>query len=104
MSPGAFTISQTRSDGALRLQLRSALLSPVAEVLFQVAVTTSPTRKAPPVPVAPLMLILASVTTGGWLSTVAFVESSVVVLIPALLVAVTETFLFVPSMDPATIV
>ena len=40
------------------------LLSPLV-VLFQLAVTVSPSRKAPPLPVAPAMLILASVTFGG---------------------------------------
>ena len=34
----------------------------------QVAVTVSPTLNAPPVPLAPLILILASVTTGGIVS------------------------------------
>src|SRR5438105_7987721 len=55
-------------------EIVSALLSPPA-VLFQVAVTVSPTLKAPPVPVAPLMLILGSVTVGAMLSTVALVRS-----------------------------
>ena len=40
------------------------MLSPLV-VLFQLAVTVSPSRKAPPLPVAPAMLILASVTFGG---------------------------------------
>src|SRR3569623_746676 len=76
----------------------SALLSPPA-VLFQVAVTVSPSLDAPPVPLAPLMLILASVTVGATLSTVRLVVSAVVV-VPAPLSAVTETFLLVPSMAP----
>ena len=40
------------------------LLSPLV-VLFQLAVTVSPSRKAPPVPLAPAMLICPSVTVGG---------------------------------------
>ncbi len=84
-------------------EIVSLLLSPPA-VLFQVAVTVSPILKAPPVPVAPLRLRLPSVTVGARLSTVALVVSAVVVVLPALSVAVTETFLFVPSMAPAVIV
>src|SRR5256885_1284417 len=42
----------------------AALLSPPA-VLFHVAVTISPILKAPPNPVAPLMLIFASDTVGA---------------------------------------
>ena len=84
------------------LEIVSLLLSPLA-VLFQVAVTVSPILKAPPVPLAPLMLILASVTVGAMLSTVALVESAVVVL-PLAVVAVTETLREVASMAPATMV
>ena len=69
-----------------------------------VAVTVSPTRNAPPVPLAPLRLILAAVTVGGWLSTVAPVSSVVVVGLPALSVAVTITFRPVVSIVPGTIV
>ena len=80
----------------------SLLLSPPA-VLFQVAVTVSPILKAPPAPVAPLMLIFPSVTTGAMLSTVALVVSTVVVLPPAF-VAVTLTLLSVASMEPEVMV
>ena len=51
-------------------------------------------------PVAPLMLTVASVTVGATLSTVALVVSAVVVLLPALSVAVTDTFLLTPSTLP----
>ncbi len=81
-------------------EMVSALLSPPA-VLFQVAVTVSPILKTPPVPVAPLMLMLASVTVGAMLSTVAFVVSAVVVALPTLSVAVTAMFRLVASMSPA---
>ncbi len=75
----------------------SLLLSPPA-VLFQVAVTVSPILYAPPVPDAPLMLMRASLTVGATLSTVALVLSAAVVLPVA--VAVTDTFLFAPSIAP----
>ncbi len=78
----------------------SLLLSPPA-VLFQVAVTVSPILYAPPVPDPPEMLILASVTAGATLSTVALVVSNVEVKLPALSVALKETFLLPPSMAPA---
>ena len=51
-------------------------------------------------PVAPSMLTFASVTVGAWLSTVALEVSAVVVVLPALSVAVTDTFLLVASMLP----
>ena len=47
---------------------------------------------------------VAIVAVGVWLSTVAFVESTVVVVLPALSVAVTETLRFVALMAPLTIV
>ena len=72
-------------------------------MLFQVAVTVSPILKAPPAPVAPLMLMFASVTAGAMLSTVALVVSAVDVLPPAL-VAVTVTFRLVVSMAPDVMV
>ena len=77
----------------------SLLLSPPA-VLFQVAVTVSPTIKAPPEPLAPLILKLASLTTGLSLSTVALLLSAVVVVLVALSVAVTETLRLLASMLP----
>src|SRR5437588_208529 len=49
----------------------SRLLSPTA-VLFHVTVTVSPTLNAPPVPLAPLMLILLSETVGGVVSIARF--------------------------------
>src|SRR5262249_15000769 len=83
-------------------EMVSALLSPPA-VLFHVAVTVLPILKAPPVPVAPLMLILGSVTVGAILSTVALVVSAVVVLLPALSVTDTDTLRFVVSMEPTMV-
>src|SRR3569832_57337 len=80
------------------LERVSVLLSPAA-VLFQVAVTVSPILKSPPVPLAPLMLILASVTVGATSSTVALVVSAVVV-VPVKLVALTETLRLLASMLP----
>jgi hypothetical protein len=74
-------------------------------VLFHVAVTVSPILKTPPVvPLAPLIEMFAFVTTSDTLSTVAFAESETVVAFPALSVTVTDTFRFVPSIDPETIV
>ena len=81
------------------LLMVSLLLSPPA-VLFQVAVTVSPTMKAPPVPLAPLMLILPSVTTGLSLSTVALLVSAVVSAFEEVSVAVTETLRLVASILP----
>ena len=85
------------------VEIVSALLSPLL-VLFHVAVTVSPILKAPPVQLAPLIEMFASVTVGATLSTVALLESEVVVVFPALSVAVTDTFRLVPSIEPATIV
>ncbi len=84
-------------------EIVSALLSPPA-VLFQVAVTVSPILKAPPVPVPPLRLRLPSVTVGARLSTVAFVVSAVVLVLPALSVAVRLMLRLIASRAPATIV
>ncbi len=81
----------------------SPLLSPVP-VLSQVAVTWSPTIYSPPVPPAPLMVTLAAVTTGGWLSRVASVLSLTVVLLDASSVAVTLTLILVASMLPDVMV
>ena len=81
------------------LEMVSLLLSPPA-VLFQVAVTVSPILKAPPVPDAPLMLIRPSVSVGATLSTVALLVSAVVVMLPALSVAVNDTLRLVASMAP----
>ena len=89
---------------AVTLAKVSVLPSPAVLAAFQVAVMVSPTIKAPPVPLPPLTLILASVMTGATLSTVALLVSAVVVLLPALSVAVTDTLRFVPSMAPATMV
>ncbi len=80
----------------------SLLLSPVP-VLFQVAVTVSPILKAPPVPLAPLSEIFASVTVGATLSTETF-EVSAVVVLPLAEVAVTDTLRLVASTAPATMV
>ena len=87
---------------AVTLEMVSLLLSPLP-VLFQVAVTVSPILNAPPVPLPPLMLIRASVTVGAMLSTDKLLVSAVVVL-PELLVAVTDTLRVVASTDPAVIV
>ncbi|KAF0187242.1 MAG: hypothetical protein FD165_2923 [Gammaproteobacteria bacterium] len=84
------------------VEIVSELLSPLL-VLLQVANTVSPILKAPLVPLAPLIVIFASVTVGATLSTVTLVESEVVVAFPALSVAVIDTFRLAPSTDPATI-
>ena len=56
--------------------------------------------KAPPVPLAPLRLIHASLTVGVWLSTLALVVSTVVLLLPASSVAVTDTLRLLASTTP----
>ena len=55
-------------------------------------------------PVAPPMPIRASVTAGARLSTVALVVSAVVVVLPALSIALTETLRLVASTLPAVMV
>jgi hypothetical protein len=85
-------------------EIVSLLLSPLA-VLSQVAVTVSPILKAPLLPLAPLMLMFASVTVGAWLSIVpAKVPLVWVVGFPALSVAVMERFTLVVSIEPAVMV
>ena len=74
----------------------SPLLSPLT-VLSHVAVTASPILNVPPVPVAPVKLMLEAVTTGGFASTVALLLSAAVVALPASSVAVTATLRFAPD-------
>src|SRR2546430_9822148 len=66
-----------------------ALLSPPA-VLFHVAVIVSPILKVPPVPVAPLIVIRASVNVGSMQPTVAVPVQPIVDVFLA--VAVTDTY------------
>ena len=73
-------------------EMVSELLSPPA-VLFQVAVTVSPILNAPPVPLAPEIESLASLTVTATLSTVALVESAAVADWPLLSVAMTDTYI-----------
>ena len=86
------------------LAIVSLLLSPVAKVLSQVAVTVSPILYAPPEPVAPEIVILSSVAVGAVLSKVKLDVSAVVVVLPALSVAVTEALRLLVSMEPETTV
>src|ERR1043165_7353115 len=86
------------------VEMVSALLSPVAAVLSQEAVTVSPILKAPPVPVPPLTLMCAAVTVGATLSTVALLVPVVVRVFPASSVAVTTTLTLVVSIEPAVMV
>ena len=86
---------------AVTAPIVSGLSSPLAE-LSHTAVTVSPMRSVLAVPVAVARpAILASVSTGATLSTVALVVSARVVVLPASSVAFTVTLRLVPSMLPA---
>src|SRR5438477_2163570 len=82
----------------------SVLASPLATVLFQVAVTVSPSFNAPSTLSLHDALPISSVTTGACASTVALVLSNVGGLaLPASSVAVSETLRLVASRAVAVI-
>src|SRR5205814_9957111 len=81
----------------------SLLFSPQS-VLFQLAVTVSPTLYAPSLHDALPILMRGSVTVGALSSTVALEVSAVVVALPALSVAVTDTLRLAESIVEGTMV